>query len=404
MILLGDAAHTAHFSIGSRYQARTRRRDQAGGSSHASFEEPRRRGNPRLCARSLAIRLLPRGRARRISRRTEPRSPQAPEQRAQLDRMVRDARTLWRSSNRCRSLFPAHPQPARRPRESAAARPGMARKTSSADYGSAPPTAIEQDSPPMFAPLQACARWRSRNRVTVSPMAMYSAVDGVAQRLPLRPLRRRAPSAARGCLFTEMTCVSPEGRIRPGCTGMWNAEHVAAWKRIVDFVHAQSKAKIRLQLGHSGRKGSTRLGWEGNDDPLDEGNWPVIAASDVPWSPANQKPRAMTRADMDRSATNSSRPCTWASKAASTWSSCTPRMAICCPASSRRCRTIEPTVWRPLENRLRYPLEVFAAMRAAWPRQADVGPHLRDRLGRRGRHHADDAVLIGEASRARART
>src|SRR5207302_7695216 len=136
------------------------------------------------------------------------------------------------------------------------------------------------------------------NRITVSPMAMYSAVDGVPNDFHLVHLGERALGGA-GLLFTEMTCVSPEGRISPGCTGMWNAEHVAAWKRIVDFVHANSKAKICLQLGHSGGKGSTRLGWEGDNLPLDDGNWAVMAASGVPWFPFNQVPSAMTLTDMD---------------------------------------------------------------------------------------------------------
>src|SRR5204863_1658477 len=119
-----------------------------------------------------------------------------------------------------------------------------------------------------------------QNRITVSPMAMYSAIDGVPNDWHLVHLGERAVGGA-GLVFTEMTCVSPEGRISPGCTGMWNDEQAQAWKRIVDFVHANSKAKICLQLGHSGAKGSTKLGWEGDNEPLVEGNWPVMAASRV---------------------------------------------------------------------------------------------------------------------------
>src|SRR5690606_31652920 len=128
---------------------------------------------------------------------------------------------------------------------------------------------------------------------------MYSAIDGVPNDFHFVHLGERALGGA-GLVFTEMTCVSPVGRISPGCTGMWNAEQAAAWVRIVDFVHARSKAKICLQLGHSGAKGSTRLGWEGDNDPLAEGGWPVMAASAVPWSPANPVPRSMSRADMDQ--------------------------------------------------------------------------------------------------------
>src|SRR2546423_2231231 len=149
----------------------------------------------------------------------------------------------------------------------------------------------------MFAPFK-LRELEVQNRITVSPMAMYSAVDGTPNDFHLVHCGERALGGA-GLVFTEMTCVSPEGRISPGCTGMWNADHVAAWKHILDFVHANSAAKICLQLGHSGPKGSTKLGWEGNDVPLDDGNWPVMAASDVPWSPVNQVPCPMTRGDMD---------------------------------------------------------------------------------------------------------
>ena len=152
-------------------------------------------------------------------------------------------------------------------------------------------------APPMFAPFR-LREMEVANRITISPMAMYSAVDGVPNDWHFVHLGERAVGGA-GLVFTEMTCVSPEGRISPGCTGMWNDEQLAAWKRITDFVHANSKAKICLQLGHSGGKGSTKLGWEGDNEPLVDGNWPVMAASDVRWSPDNQVPRAMTRADMD---------------------------------------------------------------------------------------------------------
>src|SRR6187551_2998593 len=152
-------------------------------------------------------------------------------------------------------------------------------------------------APPMFAPIK-LREMELENRITVSPMAMYSAVDGVPNDFHFVHYGERALGGA-ALLFTEMTCVSPKGRISPGCTGMWNEDHAHQWKRIVDFVHANSKAKICLQLGHSGAKGSTRLGWEEDNAPLAEGNWPVIAASDVRWSPVNQVPRPMTRADMD---------------------------------------------------------------------------------------------------------
>jgi anthraniloyl-CoA monooxygenase len=252
-------------------------------------------------------------------------------------------------------------------------------------------------APPMFAPLK-LRDMTVENRITVSPMAMYSAVDGTPNDFHFVHYGERAIGGA-GLLFTEMTCVSPEGRISPGCTGMWNDDHVAAWKRIVDFVHAQSKTKICLQLGHSGAKGSTKLGWEGNDVPLDDGNWPVMAASDVRWSPANQIPRAMTRADMD--------------KVRDQFVAAV-RMGIDCgfdmvelhaahgyllssfitPLQNKRTDEYGGS----LENRLRYPLEVFAAMRAAWPsgKPMSVRISATDWAGGDGITVAD-AVEIGEA-------
>ena len=250
---------------------------------------------------------------------------------------------------------------------------------------------------PMFAPFQ-MREMRLENRITVSPMAMYSAVDGVPNDFHLVHLGERALGGA-GLVFTEMTCVSPEGRISPGCTGLWNDEQAAAWQRIVEFVHANSKAKICLQLGHSGGKGSTRVGWEGNDVPLDEGNWPVMSASDVPWSPVNQAPRPMTRSDMDAvrdqfvAAVRMGLECGFdmvelhAAHGYLLSSFITPL---------QNTRTDE--YGGSLENRLRYPLELFAAMRAAWPPDKPMSVRISatDWAGEDG-VTPDDAVLIGEA-------
>ncbi|HZG45188.1 MAG TPA: FAD-dependent monooxygenase, partial [Allosphingosinicella sp.] len=157
---------------------------------------------------------------------------------------------------------------------------------------------VNDPAPPMFAPFR-LRKLELANRVVVSPMATYSAVDGCPTDFHLVHYGTRAQGGA-GLVYTEMTCVSAEGRITPGCAGLYAPEHVEQWKRVVDFVHASTPAKMCLQLGHSGPKGSTKVGWEGYDVPLDSGNWPVMAASDVPWSPANQVPIPMTRADMDR--------------------------------------------------------------------------------------------------------
>jgi anthraniloyl-CoA monooxygenase len=252
-------------------------------------------------------------------------------------------------------------------------------------------------APPMFAPLK-MREMQVENRITVSPMAMYSAVDGTPNDFHFVHYGERAMGGA-GLVFTEMTCVSPDGRISPGCTGMWNDEHVAAWKKIVNFVHANSKAKICLQLGHSGGKGSTKLGWEGNDVPLDDGNWPVMSANDVPWSPVNQTPRPMTRADMDAvrdqfvAAVRMGLECGFdmvelhAAHGYLLSSFLTPL---------QNTRTDE--YGGSLENRLRYPLEVFAAMRAAWPSDKPMSVRISatDWAGENG-ITPDDAVEIGEA-------
>src|SRR5688500_5013005 len=223
---------------------------------------------------------------------------------------------------------------------------------------------------PMFAPFK-LREMHLENRIAVSPMAMYSAVDGTPNDFHFVHLGERALGGA-GLVFTEMTCVSPEGRISPGCTGMWAPEHVAAWRRIVDFVHANSKARICLQLGHSGGKGSTRLGWEGNDVPLDEGNWPVMAASDVPWSPVNQRPKAMTRADMDAVRDQFVAAVRMGLEAGFDMVELHAAhgyllSSFITPLTNRR----GDEYGGSLENRLRFPLEVFRAMRAAWP--AEIG-------------------------------
>jgi anthraniloyl-CoA monooxygenase len=219
---------------------------------------------------------------------------------------------------------------------------------------------------PMFAPfkLRDMTLW---NRVVVSPMAQYKAVDGCPTDWHLVHYAERAKGGA-GLVSIEMTCVSPEGRITPGCTGMYAPEHEAAWKRIVDFVHRESQAKICCQLGHSGPKGSTQLGWEEMDAPLADGNWPLLAASDVPWSPRNQRPKAMHRADMDRVRDQFVAAAVMADRAGFDM------LELHCAHGYLLSSFITPLTNRrtdeyggSLENRVRYPLEIFAAVRAVWP-------------------------------------
>ncbi|HEX8579622.1 MAG TPA: bifunctional salicylyl-CoA 5-hydroxylase/oxidoreductase, partial [Allosphingosinicella sp.] len=256
---------------------------------------------------------------------------------------------------------------------------------------------VNDPAPPMFAPYR-LRDLHLENRVVVSPMATYSAQDGVPNDFHLVHYGTRAQGGA-ALVYTEMTCVSPDGRITPGCSGIYIDEQVAAWKRIVEFVHANSHAKICLQLGHSGPKGSTKVGWQGYDVPLDSGNWPVMAASDVPWSPANQVPKPMTRADMDlvrdqfvaavRRGLEAGFDMVELHAAHGYLLS-----SFITPLTNRRTDEYGGS----LENRLRFPLEVFRAMRADWPTEKPMSVRIsaNDWMGDAG-VTPDEAVAIGRA-------
>ena len=256
---------------------------------------------------------------------------------------------------------------------------------------------VNEAAPPMFAPF-ALRDMNLANRIVVSPMAMYSAQDGTPGDFHLVHYGERAKGGA-GLLYTEMICVSPEGRITPGCAGLYAPEHVEAWRRIVDFVHAFSTAKFCLQLGHSGPKGSTRVGWEGYDVPLESGNWPVMAASDVPWSPDNQVPRPMDRGDMDEVVAQFVAATRRGEEAGFDMLELHAAhgyllSSFITPLTNRRADEYGGS----LENRLRFPLEVFRAMRAAWPadRPMSVRISANDWMGDQG-VTPDEAVAIGRA-------
>jgi anthraniloyl-CoA monooxygenase len=207
-------------------------------------------------------------------------------------------------------------------------------------------------------------------------MAQYKAVDGCPTDWHFAHYAERAKGGA-GLVYTEMTCVSADGRITPGCPGFYAPEHEAAWKRLVDFVHAETEAKICAQLGHSGAKGSTQLGWEEMDAPLGEGNWPVIAASAIAWSPANQVPKAMDRADMDAVRDQFAAAARMADRAG--FDMVELHMAhgyllssFITPLTNRR----DDEYGRSLDNRMRFPLEVFAAVRAEWPEDKPISVRI----------------------------
>ncbi|MBL8835110.1 MAG: bifunctional salicylyl-CoA 5-hydroxylase/oxidoreductase [Alphaproteobacteria bacterium] len=253
--------------------------------------------------------------------------------------------------------------------------------------------------PPMFTPFKLRALVIP-NRVVVSPMCQYSAEDGTANDWQLVHLGSRALGGA-GLILTEMTDVSADGRISPGCTGMYKPDHVPAWKRVVDFVHANSPAKIGIQLAHAGRKGSTKKLWEGIDQPLDSGNWPLIAASALPYKPGSQTPREMTRADMDRVRDDFVRATTMADQAGFDLIElhCAHGYLLASflsPLTNRRADEYGGSV----ENRLRYPLEVFDAIRAVWPAAKPISVRISATDWKDGGNTGDDAVAIARAFKA----
>ena len=228
---------------------------------------------------------------------------------------------------------------------------------------------------PMFAPFR-LRDMTLTNRIVVSPMAQYKAIDGCPTDWHLVHYGERAKGGP-GLVFIEMTCVSAQGRITPGCTGLYAPAHEAAWKRIVDFVHTETAAKICCQLGHSGPKGSTQLGWEEMDAPLESGNWPLLAASDVPWSPRNQRPKAMDRADMDRVRGEFVAATRMADRAGFDM------LELHCAHGYLLSSFITPLTntrtdeyGGSLEKRMRYPLEIFHAVRAAWPAHKPISVRI----------------------------
>ena len=255
---------------------------------------------------------------------------------------------------------------------------------------------VAKPVPPMFQPLR-LRGLTLPNRVVVSPMCMYSARDGVPGDFHLVHYGSRAMGGA-GLLFTEMVCVTPDGRITPGCAGLWNDAQEAAWARIAGFAHAHAGAKLCLQLGHSGRKGATKLMWEGMDQPLAEGAWPIMAASPLPYFPDSQVPHEMTRVDMDavRDA--------FVAAARRGLRAGFDMLELHCahgyllggflsPLTNRR----RDAFGGALENRLRFPLKVFAAMRDAWPPDKPMSVRLSATDWQDGGITGDDAVEIARA-------
>ncbi len=251
--------------------------------------------------------------------------------------------------------------------------------------------------PPMFQPFR-LRDLELKNRVIVSAMDMYRAVDGVAGDFHLAHLGGKALGGA-GLVMTEMACVSETGRITPGCTGMYRPEHETAWRRIVDFVHTETTAKIGIQLGHSGRKGSTKLMWEGMDEPLPDRNWEVVAPSPLSYKPGvNQVPRELTRADMDEIRDQFVEAARMSARAGFDL------LELHCAHGYLLSSFISPISNRrtdeyggSLANRMRYPLEVLRAIREVWPAERPISVRISATDWTPGGIECDDAVEIARA-------
>ncbi|MGH2569791.1 MAG: bifunctional salicylyl-CoA 5-hydroxylase/oxidoreductase [bacterium] len=354
VVLLGDAAHTAHFSVGSGTKLAMEDAitlvEQLAGNGDVAAALRRYEAERRPAVESLQ------------------RAAQASLQWFEsTERYMRSEPVQFGFNLLTRSLRITHedlkvrdPAYIRKIDEWCAARAG---EQVGAPVPERPGDPIP---PPMFTPF----RLRGMvvpNRVVVSAMCQYSSADGMPDDWHLVHLGSRAIGGA-GLVFSEMTDVSPAARITPGCAGMWSPEHVRAWKRIVDFVHGNTESKIGLQLAHAGRKGSTKLAWEGIDEPLPAGGWPLLSASPIPWFPHSPVPKEMDRADMDGVHDDFVRAAEMAEAAGFDivelhFAHGYLLASFISPLTNVR----RDGYGGALRNRMRFPLEVLDAVRAVWP-------------------------------------
>jgi len=377
VVLLGDAAHTAHFSIGSGTKlaiedaialAHALQRGGEVEKALAAYEEDRRPEVERL-QRAAQVSLAWFEEMERYHGRLEPIQ-------FAMSLLTRSLRVTHENLKTRDSRFVAEVD-----------RWFAAR----AEQQSRAPALGARTPPPMFTPFRLRELVLS-NRIVVSPMCQYSAEDGTPNDWHLVNLGSRAVGGA-ALVMAEMTDVSREGRITPGCTGMYRPEHLVAWKRIVDFVHAASPARIALQLAHAGRKGSTRRLWEGMDEPLPEGNWPLMSASALPYFPHSQVPKAMDRRDMDEVRDHFVRAARMAEQAG--FDMLELHMAhgyLLASFISPLTNVRRDEYGGALENRARYPLEVFDAVRAVWPAAKPMSVKISATDWAEGGLDPDDAV------------
>ena len=254
--------------------------------------------------------------------------------------------------------------------------------------------------PPMFTPY-AVRGVTLKNRVIVSPMAQYSAVDGTPGDYHLVHLGARAMGGA-GLVFAEMTCVSAEARITPGCPGLYRAEHLQGWRRIAEWIHSNTDAKFGMQLGHAGAKASTRVAWEGTDQPLPSGNWPLVSASEQQYlEGVSQVSQAMSHAQMNEVKAQFVRSAEWADEAGVDW------LELHCAHGYLLSSFISPLTnlradgyGGSLQNRARYPIEVFAAIRAVWPQHKPISVRISAHDWVEGGITPDDAVALARLFKA----
>ncbi|MBN9234124.1 MULTISPECIES: bifunctional salicylyl-CoA 5-hydroxylase/oxidoreductase [Phyllobacteriaceae] len=262
-----------------------------------------------------------------------------------------------------------------------------------AERAGAPAQPNGRPVPPMFTPFKVRGM-TLHNRVIVSPMAMYSAKDGMPNDFHLVHLGSRAMGGA-ALVFPEMTCVSPDARITPGCLGLWNEEQKQAWKRVVEFVHGDTPAKIGIQLGHAGRKGATKLAWDGIDQPVTEGGWPLISASAIPYLKHSEVPRAATREDMERIKGDFVRAAKWADEIGFDI------LELHCAHGYLLSAFLSPLTNRRQDEyggdhaaRAKYPLEVFHAIRAVWPEEKPISVRLSTNDWSDGGNTPEDAAIF----------
>ncbi len=351
VVLLGDAAHTAHFSVGS--------------GTKLAMEDAIALATALRGGASIAAALPAYEAARRPPVESLQRAAQASlEWFESVERYQALEPTQFAFSLLTRSLRITHEN--LRLRDPALVAGVDRWFAAGAARQSGQPVSLDPPPPPLFTPYR-LRELVLPNRIVVSSMCQYRAVDGMPDDWHLVHLGSRAVGGA-GLVMTEMTDVSAAGRISPGCAGMYREAHVEGWRRIVEFVHRESPAKIGIQLSHAGRKGSTCLLWEGEDEPLPEGNWPLIAPSPLPYKAGSQVPREMTRDDMDRVTSDFLRATRLSDSAG--FDLLELHLAhgyllasFISPLTNRRTDEYGGS----LHNRMRYPLEIIASVRSEWP-------------------------------------